>query len=227
MESLEERIAKFLAVEEPEADWVRHYTAFTHQGNCSGSAGGDGVEEGRGWGGAAVTPGDGTADGTGGHKGDDIKAACIEYGGAGLYDGRGTSYTEDLEWGECIHPHLPFEGIKSFNCRPVYYLPLMPVKMGGNHQYFAFDVFCDEVSPRRCEEGRVPVIIDSIEDNVAKGFVLLDDLTLKPCFIARVGDSFALGKSRDAALDLAKRRHQVVISPEPEPEYTGDDELPF
>ena len=226
MESLEERIARFLAVEEPEPDWVRPYTGFTGRGNCSGSGGGDGLEDGRGWGGAAVTPGDGTAAGTGGHRGDDIKAASIEYGGAGLYDGRGTTYTEDLEWGECIHPHLPFEGIKSFDGKPVHYLPLMPVKMDGSHLYFAFDVFCDEVSGQ-CEVGRVPVIIDTIEDNVAKGSVLLDDLTLKPCFIARVGDSFALGESRESALDLATRRHQVAISPEPEPEYTGDDELPF
>ena len=133
MESLEERIAKFLAVEEPEIDWVRPYSFLTHQGNCSGFAGGDGVEEGRGWGGVAVTPGDGTSTGTGGHRGDDIKAASIVYAGAGLYDGRGTTYTEDLEWGECIHPHLPFEGIKNFNGQSVYYLPLMPVKMGGSH----------------------------------------------------------------------------------------------
>ena len=227
MESLGERIAKFLAVEEPEIDWVRPYSVLTHQGNCSGTAGGDGVDEGRGWGGPAITPGDGTADGTGGHRGNDIKAASIEYGGAGLYDGRGTSYTEDLEWGECIHPHLPFEGIISFNGKQVHYLPLMPVKMGGNHLYFAFDVFCDEVLPGHSEEGRVPVIIDSIEDNVARGSVLLDDLTLKPCFIARVGDSFALGNAPGKALDLAAKRHQAAISPKPKPEYTGNDDLPF
>lgn len=226
MESLEDRIAKFLAVEEPEIDWARPYSRLTHQGNCSGSAGGDGVEGGRGWGGAAVTPGDGTSEGAGGHRGDDIKAASIEYGGTGLYDGRGTSYTEDLEWGECIHPHLPFEGVKRFDGRPVHYLPLMPVKMGGSHLYFAFDVFCDEVSTRHCEKGRVPVIIENIEENVAKGCVILDDLTTKSCFIARVGDSFALGEDPEVALDLATRRHLDAITPEPEPKDTSD-ELPF
>ena len=60
---------------------------------------------------------------------------------------------------------------------------------------------------RDCYINRIPVIIDSIEDNVAKGCTLLENLILKPCIIARVGDSFALGESRDLALDLATRRH--------------------
>ena len=93
--------------------------------------------------------------------------------------------------------------------------------------YFTCDVFSDQVRMRDCYINRIPVIIDSIEDNVAKGCTLLEDLTLKPCIIARVGDSFALGKDPESALDLASRRHQAAITPEPEPVSTGDDELPF
>ena len=228
MESLEERIAKFLAVEEPEAEWIRPYTGFTGRGNCSGSAGGDGLDDGRGWGGAAITPGDGTSTGEGGNLGYDIMAVGLVYDGCGTCDGAGVGYAEDLDEARCYRPHLPFGNIKRFNGKLVHYTPPMPIEIGGNIvQYFTCDVFSDKVRMKDCYINRVPVIIDSVEDNVAKGCVLLDDLTTKPCFIARVGDSFSLGESRESALDLAARRHQVAISPDPGPIYTGDDELPF
>lgn len=199
MESLEERIAKFLAVEEPEADGYR-----------------------------PVTPGNGTVTGEGGNMGKDVEAADIVYDGCGMCDGWGVGYAEDLDEARAYRPHIPFGNIKRFNGRNVHYTPPMPIEIGCNiAQYFTCDVFSDQVRMRDCYINRIPVIIDSIEDNVAKGSTLLEDLTLKPCFIARVGDSFALGESRESALDLATRRHQVAISPEPEPEYTGDDELPF
>ena len=68
MESLEERIAKFLAVEEPEADGYR-----------------------------PVTPGNGTVTGEGGNMGNDVKAADIVYDGCGMCDGWGVGYAEDLD----------------------------------------------------------------------------------------------------------------------------------
>ena len=210
MESLEERIAKFLAVEEPEADGYR-----------------------------PVTPGNGTLTGEGGNMGKDVQAADIVYDGCGMCDGWGVGYAEDLDEARCYRPHLPFGNIKRFNGRNVHYTPPMPIEIGeggvkwNEHygcvlaHYFTCDVFSDQVRMRDCYINRIPVIIDSIEDNVAKGCTLLEDLTLKPCFIARVGDSFALGKDPESALDLATRRHQAAITPEPEPVYTGDDELPF
>jgi hypothetical protein len=199
MESLEYRIAKFLAVEEPEADGSR-----------------------------PVTPGNGTLTGEGGNMGRDVKAADIVYDGCGMPDGSGFGYAEYLDEGRCYLAHLPFGRIKRFGGRTVHYTPPVPVEFDyASYVYFTCDVFSDRVSMKDCCIGRVPVIIDSLEDNVAKGCVLLDDLTTKPCFIARVGDSFALGKDPGSALDLATRRHQAAISPEPEPICTDDDELPF
>lgn len=228
MESLEDKIDKFLAVEEAEADWIRPYTGFTGRGNCSGSGGGDGLEDGRGWGGAAVTPGDGTPTGEGGNMGRDVAAANLVYDGCGMPDGNGFGYAEDLDEARCYHAHLPFGRIKRFGGRTVRYTPLMPVEIDySSYDYFTCDVFSDRASMKDCDISRVPVIIDSLEDDVAKGCVLLDDLTLKPCFIARVGDSFALGEDPGSALDLAASRHKAAVSPEPEPECSGDDELPF
>ena len=37
----------------------------------------------------------------------------------------------------------------------------------------------------------VPTLIYSVHSNYAKGAILKDDLTLQPCFIAKVGNSFA------------------------------------
>lgn len=41
----------------------------------------------------------------------------------------------------------------------------------------------------------IPTLIDSVHETYAKGFILNSDLTLKPCYIARVGNSFAHGES--------------------------------
>lgn len=48
----------------------------------------------------------------------------------------------------------------------------------------------------------VPTIITSVHGNLAKGFILQGDLTLTPCFIAKVGDCFAHGETvRQAVTD--------------------------
>lgn len=41
----------------------------------------------------------------------------------------------------------------------------------------------------------VQTIIDSVHETYAKGFIFNSDLTLTPCYIARVGNSFAHGES--------------------------------
>ena len=41
----------------------------------------------------------------------------------------------------------------------------------------------------------VPTIITALFDNYAKGFILGNDFTLKPCYIAKNGDIFAHGKT--------------------------------
>lgn len=41
----------------------------------------------------------------------------------------------------------------------------------------------------------VPTIITALFDNYAKGFILGNDFTLKPCYVAKNGDIFAHGKT--------------------------------
>lgn len=49
-------------------------------------------------------------------------------------------------------------------------------------------------------------IITYVKGNVAKGFILKDDLTLDPCYIVKVGDYFAHGKTaREAYQDALSK----------------------
>lgn len=52
-----------------------------------------------------------------------------------------------------------------------------------------------------------PTIIESVVSNYAKGFVLLDDLTLKPCYVAKVGDYFAHGATLKQAFEDATSKY--------------------
>jgi hypothetical protein len=60
----------------------------------------------------------------------------------------------------------------------------------------------------------VQTIIKSIKGNVAKGFIINDDLTLEPTFVAKVGDSFAHGRSAREAIDSASAKHNESATPE-------------
>lgn len=52
----------------------------------------------------------------------------------------------------------------------------------------------------------VQTIITSIKGNVAKGFILKDDLTLDPCYISKVGNYFAHGRTaREAYQDALSK----------------------
>ena len=50
----------------------------------------------------------------------------------------------------------------------------------------------------------IPVIITHILDNFAAGFIVKNDLTTSPCFIAKVGESFIYGTSLKEADTVAK-----------------------
>ena len=50
----------------------------------------------------------------------------------------------------------------------------------------------------------VPTIITSVHGNIAKGFILYGDLTLTPCFIAKVGGRFAHGETVRQAVAAAR-----------------------
>lgn len=50
----------------------------------------------------------------------------------------------------------------------------------------------------------VPTIITQVHGNFAYGYIVKDDLTLSPCFIAKVSNSFAHGKTLEEAVADAK-----------------------
>ena len=52
----------------------------------------------------------------------------------------------------------------------------------------------------------VPTIITQVRGNIARGYIVKEDLTLDPCFIAKVGDSFAHGKTLKEALADAEAK---------------------
>ena len=53
-----------------------------------------------------------------------------------------------------------------------------------------------------------PTLIDSVHGNYAKGSILNSDLTLTPCYIAKVGDYFAHGDTLREALGEAREKYE-------------------
>ena len=53
----------------------------------------------------------------------------------------------------------------------------------------------------------MPTLIDSIVSNYAKGYTVQRDLTLKECYIAKVGNYFAHGSTLKKALDDATKKY--------------------
>ena len=52
----------------------------------------------------------------------------------------------------------------------------------------------------------VPTIITAIFGNTAKGYILRDDLTLEPCYVAKAGNHFAHGDTLEAAAADAREK---------------------
>ena len=53
----------------------------------------------------------------------------------------------------------------------------------------------------------LPTIIIQVKDNFAKGYIIKDDLTLESCYIAKVGNFFAHGKTlKEAVTDAVKKQ---------------------
>ena len=53
----------------------------------------------------------------------------------------------------------------------------------------------------------IPTIIEFVRANVVKGYVINKDKTLKPCYVARVGNCFAHGETLKAAYADALSKH--------------------
>ena len=60
----------------------------------------------------------------------------------------------------------------------------------------------------------IPTIIKSIRGNIAKGFILNDDLTLSKCFVAKIGSYFAHGDSIESAIRDARVKQLEDAEPE-------------
>lgn len=54
----------------------------------------------------------------------------------------------------------------------------------------------------------LPTIIIQVNGNFAKGYIVKDDLTLKSCYIAKVGNFFAHGKTLKGAVTDAKKKRE-------------------
>ena len=52
----------------------------------------------------------------------------------------------------------------------------------------------------------IPTIIKSVKGNIAKGFILQNDLTLTPCFIVKDGNTFSHGKTLHEAFDSLQEK---------------------
>ena len=80
----------------------------------------------------------------------------------------------------------------------------------------------------------INTIITSVRGNIAKGYILMQDLTLIPCFIARAGDYFAHGDTieqavRDAQAKLLdnatddERVDEFLVQFSPDHKHSGHD----
>ena len=58
----------------------------------------------------------------------------------------------------------------------------------------------------------VPTIIKQVRGNIAKGFILNDDLTLTPCYIAKSGNYFAHGETLKKAIADAEKKRMNNLS---------------
>ena len=168
---------------------------------------GNGLDNGTGYGsGEFGCCAHGTEWGTGRGYGFEDCGAVV-FCGSGYSEGEGTGNACFCDDDGHDDPIVPTPGIKTFCSRRVRY-----VDVGVSHRY--------------------PLVFESLHEGVAVVRIVKIDLTLSPpCHLARIGDSFALGKSRELAIDLAARRHVKATTPAPkiEAHWDPDDpnDLPF
>jgi hypothetical protein len=61
---------------------------------------------------------------------------------------------------------------------------------------------------------RIPTIICSVHGNYATGYILRNDFTTQPCFIAKRGNFFAHGDTLRAAVKDAQKKYEHSLSAE-------------
>ena len=55
----------------------------------------------------------------------------------------------------------------------------------------------------------LPITLTTIHNHIAKGYIIKGDLTLKPCYIAKVGNYFAHGKTAKEAVAAARSKYNI------------------
>ena len=171
MESLEDRIKKFLSVGSGSGDG---YGSGYGYGYGSGDGYGDGSGYGYGYGyGSGDGHGDGSGDGygygVGSGYGDGYGSGYGSGYGYGDGDGDGSGYGYGYGYGYGSGYGYGYGDLKSYNHQRVY--------------------FIDDV----------PTLIDSVHGMFAQGKTINRDKTLSPCYVARHGNCFAHGGTLKAA----------------------------
>lgn len=54
----------------------------------------------------------------------------------------------------------------------------------------------------------IPTLIESVHGNFAKGYILKDNLTTNPCYIAKCGNYFAHGETLEDAFHYAREKYE-------------------
>ncbi len=110
--------------------------------------------------------------------------------GFGLGSGRGSGYVNGLGYGDNFGSSV----VSVFGSAPDFGFGY------GNGDITALnDNIVDYID-------NVPTIIIQVHGNFAYGYIVKEDLTVEPCFIAKVGNSFAHGKALKEAVADAKAK---------------------
>jgi hypothetical protein len=152
----------------------------------SGSGSGDGDGSGSGYGsgdGDGSGSGDGYGDGYGSGDGDGSGSGDGYGDGHGYGSGHGSGDGDGSGHGSgdgdgSGHGSGYGDGIKTFNGETVYLI-----------------------------DG-VPTILRHVSGDYAAGFILLEDLTLKACFVARAGEFYAHGVTLREAMEEAREKYE-------------------
>ena len=147
-----------------------------HSGSGSGTGYGTGSGSGSGYGdGSGTGDGDGSGSGTGYGTGSGSGTGYGDGSGTGDGSGYGTGYGSGYGTGTGYGDGSGYgDGIKKYDGEDVHMI-----------------------------DG-VQTIITAVHGNIAKGAILQEDLTLTPCFVAKVGGFFAHGETARAAVEAAR-----------------------
>lgn len=90
---------------------------------------------------------------------------------------------------------------------------------GGDEGYDIDDRSSDDINDDYCIKSvnglrvymidNVPTLITSVHNNIAQGYILRKDLTLKPCYIAKINQYYAHGKTAREAVAAAQIKYNL------------------